>query len=100
MARYTGNETYTQWAEKMWNWMEGSTLINQTDPTAWRVYDGAEITNGECPVPNVSQYSYNYGILLGGLAYIYNHVSFAFAPKDKLGTNKSRRRKTRSGWRH
>jgi mannan endo-1,6-alpha-mannosidase len=57
----------------MWNWIESSTLINQEDPSAWKVYDGAIIDNN-CQDPTVSQYSYNYGILIGGLAYIFNTV--------------------------
>lgn len=72
LARYTGNSTYTTWAEKMWNWLESSSLIDQTNPAAWKVYDGADVP--DCVDPNKSQYSYNYGILIGGLAYIYNHV--------------------------
>lgn len=74
LARYTGNDTYVHWAEKMWNWLEQSSLIDQSDPTAWKVYDGADISNN-CQDPNIHQYSYNYGLLIGGFAYLYNHVS-------------------------
>jgi mannan endo-1,6-alpha-mannosidase len=81
LARYTGNETYTQWAEKMWNWLDQSTLINKQDPTTWKINDGAGIDNG-CTDPNPGQYSYNYGILIGGLAYIYSHVSLTSAHND------------------
>lgn len=58
----------------MWNWIDSTTLINKDDPTAYKVYDGAGTESG-CTDNNISPYSYNYGILIGGLAYIYNHVS-------------------------
>lgn len=62
----------------MWTWIEGSTLIDQSGPkvggVGWQVNDGAEDTNN-CVDPNPAQYSYNYGILIGGLAYIYSAVS-------------------------
>lgn len=74
LARYTGNQTYVDWTEKMWTWLSESTLIDPGQPQGTRVYDGAGI-EGNCMKPNQAQYSYNYGILIGGLAYIYNHVS-------------------------
>ena len=74
LARYTGNETYAQWADKMWTWIDNSALLNKNNPIAWKVNDGAGI-EADCGDPNPAQYSYNYGILLGGLAFIYNHVS-------------------------
>lgn len=49
MARYTGNNnTYVEWAQKMWDWMYQKTVIidSTTDPNAWRVYDGTQDGNG------------------------------------------------------
>lgn len=74
LARYTGNETYVHWAEKMWNWLEQSPLIDSSNGDAWKVYDGTQ-TAGGCTGAEKTQWTYNYGVLIGGLAYIYNHVS-------------------------
>ena len=75
LARYTNNDTYVDWAEKAWDWISSSTLYAPQADGSVRIYDGAEeYTN--CQDPNQDQYSYNYGILIAGLAYMYNHVSF------------------------
>ena len=75
LARYTGNDTYAHWAEKSWDWITSSVLYEDTG-SGHNVYDGAEDTNN-CQKPNKAQYSYNYGILIGGCAYMYNYVSLA-----------------------
>lgn len=74
LARYVGNnDTYVEWAEKFWDWISTSTLYDDSDPTAIVINDGAG-TETNCTQPNPAQYSYNYGLLIGGLAYIYNHT--------------------------
>lgn len=55
----------------MWNWISNSSLYDPGTPQGTKIYDGAG-TGGGCVNPNKAQYSYNYGILIGGLAYIYN----------------------------
>lgn len=60
----------------MWDWISTSQMYDDSDPTAIIINDGAG-TIGNCQDPNPDQYSYNYGILIGGLAYIYNHVSLS-----------------------
>ena len=72
LARYTGNQTYVDWAEKTWNWFTSSTLVS-VQGDVYKIYDGAGI-QGNCKKPNPSPYSYNYGMTLAGLAYMYNHV--------------------------
>ncbi len=74
LARYTGNATYLHWAEKAWNWIEQSPLIEVNTPRGTIVNDGTGIESG-CTKANPQQFSYNYGILIGGLAYMYNHTS-------------------------
>src|SRR5579862_3788270 len=41
LARYTGNETYAQWAVKMWDWVESSPLL---DNSTYAIYDGSDVT--------------------------------------------------------
>jgi mannan endo-1,6-alpha-mannosidase len=60
----------------MWNWISTSTLYDPDTSVGTKIYDGAGI-EGNCQKPNEAQYSYNYGILIGGLAYIYNHTEDA-----------------------
>lgn len=76
LARYTGNQTYVDWTEKTWNWISQSSLYDPNTSVGTKIYDGAGIDGG-CSNPNKAQYSYNYGILIGGLAYIYNHTEDA-----------------------
>ncbi|KAH9845588.1 glycoside hydrolase family 76 protein [Teratosphaeria destructans] len=76
LARYTGNDTYTAWAEKAWDWVYsggGSVLL---DNSTYQINDGtSDLAN--CTDADHTQWSYNYGVYLGGLAYLYNHTSNA-----------------------
>jgi mannan endo-1,6-alpha-mannosidase len=76
LGRYTGNETYIKWAEKTWDWIETTSLLDPNTPQGTRVYDGTGIESN-CKKANEQQFSYNYGILIGGLAYMYNHTEDA-----------------------
>ncbi|KAI5462083.1 glycoside hydrolase [Mariannaea sp. PMI_226] len=70
LARYTGNDTYANWAEKTWDWMWGIGFI---DNQKWAVYDGGHVEKN-CTDINKAQFSYNSGVLLQGLAHMYNHT--------------------------
>ncbi|KAG9541235.1 mannan endo-1,6-alpha-mannosidase DCW1 precursor, partial [Aureobasidium melanogenum] len=67
LAMYTGNTTYSDWAVKVWDWMEGSGLM--TDD--YYVYDGADTTTN-CTDPSKIQWTYNAGIYLLGAATMWN----------------------------
>ncbi|KAK5110592.1 hypothetical protein LTR85_000992 [Meristemomyces frigidus] len=70
LARYTGNTTYVDWATKSWDWFEDSVLY---DNATFQVNDGtSDLAN--CTSADHTQWSYNYGLYLGGLAYLYNHT--------------------------
>ncbi|KAI0378608.1 glycoside hydrolase family 76 protein [Hypomontagnella monticulosa] len=66
LARYTGNQTYADWAEKVWDWMEDVQLIDAD----FNVYDGTSVDN--CGEVNKAQWTYNAGIFLQGTAMMYN----------------------------
>lgn len=68
LARYTGNQTYIDWAEKEWEWFSNSALYN---PQNSQINDGTSINNN-CSDADHTQWSYNYGFYIGGLAYLYN----------------------------
>jgi len=70
LARFTGNKTYADWADKTWDWLWN---VNYIDHDSWQVYDGAHVENN-CTDINKATFSYNAGVLLQGVAFMYNYV--------------------------
>ena len=70
LARYTGNETYSEWAEKVYDWETSVKLIKDD----FSIVDGASIDPAECSKPDQNQWTYNAGIYLHGAAVMYNHT--------------------------
>ena len=70
LALYTGNATYAQKAEEAYDWMVDSGLL--TDD--YRIHDGLDIKKG-CGSTDELPWTYNYGILIGGAAYMYNYTN-------------------------
>jgi mannan endo-1,6-alpha-mannosidase len=69
LARYTGNDTYTMWAEKVWDWSTGVGLVSPNG----NVYDGAGDANGlNCTEVNHDEWTYNVGSYMHGAAHMYN----------------------------
>ncbi|KAK6204444.1 defective cell wall [Scheffersomyces amazonensis] len=71
LARFTGNDTYVDWAEKVWDWMYGVGFLTEGD--WWFVYDGAQIESN-CTNITKYQWTYNQGLMLAGCAYLYNYT--------------------------
>jgi mannan endo-1,6-alpha-mannosidase len=81
LARYTGNTTYSDWAEKIYDWMEGAgkllfcLLLTVGGLTStYQVLDGSWITDN-CTQQDNIEWSYNNGQLLSGSAYLYSIVT-------------------------
>lgn len=70
LARYTGNSTYAQWADTMYDWTGAVGLMDKE----YKFYDGTDTTIN-CTNVNHIQWSYNAGIYLLGAATMYNYVS-------------------------
>ncbi|KAL2202626.1 mannan endo-1,6-alpha-mannosidase [Sarocladium strictum] len=71
LARYTGNKTYADWADKIFQWQLDTGLI--TDD--WNVYDGRHaLEGGGCGKPDTKQWTYNAGIYLSGASSMWNHT--------------------------
>ncbi|KAI2624076.1 glycoside hydrolase family 76 protein [Xylaria nigripes] len=70
LARYTGNHTYADWAEKTWDWVVGVGLIDDQ----FNIFDGAHVETN-CTDVNRAQFSYNNAVFLLGAAYMYNFTS-------------------------
>lgn len=69
LARYTGNATYAEWANKAWNWVESMGLLDSN----YQIYDGTSV-NGNCSSIDHVRWSYNTGVFLYGAAVMYNYV--------------------------
>lgn len=68
LHRYTGNTTYSDWADKIWEWINKVEFVENNGAT---IYDGASMTNN-CSDHTKIQWSYNYGLFISGAAYMYN----------------------------
>lgn len=73
LARYTHNETYADWANKAWDWLEQSPILTKD----YKVYDNVRVENN-CADADLHQWSYNVGTLLMGAANMYNHVRTSY----------------------
>ncbi|KAI0898097.1 glycoside hydrolase family 76 protein [Annulohypoxylon nitens] len=79
LARYTGNQTYADWAEKVWDWMTEVKFIDDD----FNIYDGAGVEQN-CADINKAQWTYNAGIFLQGTAMMYNHTDGNSTWKTRL----------------
>ncbi|KAL4889999.1 glycoside hydrolase [Aspergillus ambiguus] len=71
LGRYTNNQTYTDWAEKIWDWSATTPLLRKSD---WTIAD-TTTTLSDCKAHGDLQWTYNYGMYLSGAAYMYNHTN-------------------------
>ncbi|KAK0723891.1 glycosyl hydrolase family 76-domain-containing protein [Apiosordaria backusii] len=70
LALYTGNQSYADWAEKTWDWMVATNLLNSE---YYYVYDGTHTNN--CSEITPYQWTYNAGAFLLGAAALYNYTT-------------------------
>ncbi|KAL2136396.1 hypothetical protein VTI74DRAFT_3830 [Chaetomium olivicolor] len=68
LARYTGNQSYAEWADRTWDWMVTTKLL---DTETYHIYDGMHIEN--CSRISPYQWTYNTGAFLLGAAAMYNY---------------------------
>jgi mannan endo-1,6-alpha-mannosidase len=69
LAVYTRNQTYADWATKVWDWESSIGLIG----TNYDVYDGSSDVEN-CTTVDKLQFTYNQGLYLFGSAMMYNYV--------------------------
>ena len=69
LARYTGNQTYADWAEKSYDWITTTPLLTND----YIIYDGAQIADN-CTIADPLQWTYNIGTYLMGASNMYNYV--------------------------
>ena len=70
LAMYTNNDTYAQWAEQMFDWVQDIGLMSPQ----YQFFDGTDDTLN-CSQFNHIQWTYNAGVYLLGAANMYNYVS-------------------------
>ncbi|ESZ93427.1 glycoside hydrolase family 76 protein [Sclerotinia borealis F-4128] len=70
LAAYTGNSSYADWAEKVYDWQTSIGLIGD----GYEVYDGSSDTTNCSTIDHV-QWTYNAGIYLFGSAMMYNYTN-------------------------
>jgi mannan endo-1,6-alpha-mannosidase len=90
LAKYTGNETYAEWAVRAYEWELSVGLISQD----FHFYDGTS-ERKNCTDVNHIQWTYNAGIHLSGAAAMWNisesagdsvsHI-FTFSPVNTMLT--------------
>jgi mannan endo-1,6-alpha-mannosidase len=69
LAKFTGNETYSEWAEKSFTWAKDTGLISDD----YQVYDGARPTN-DCGKINKIQWTNDHATYTEGSAIMHNIV--------------------------
>ncbi|CAD6455520.1 44f714e9-782a-402c-a15c-6b04c0c61bc9 [Sclerotinia trifoliorum] len=70
LARYTGNSSYAEWAERIFTWEQSVGLIG----AGYEVYDGSSDTDNCSSIDHI-QWTYNAGIYLLGSAMMYNYTN-------------------------
>lgn len=72
LARYTGNDSYVEWAERVWDWEVDLGLITGN----FSVLDGAGVKDGE-PCEDhidITEWTYNAGIFIHGSAVLWDYT--------------------------
>jgi mannan endo-1,6-alpha-mannosidase len=70
LSHSTGNQTYADWAEKVYSWIENIGLLDSNGS----VYDGTDVTIN-CSLINRIEWTADAGFLLHGSAVMYNATS-------------------------
>ena len=70
LARYTGNQTYVDWAEKSWDWMSAVSLFD----VRYNVFDGTD-DKINCSQVDHTTWTYNAGMLLSGASVLSNYTN-------------------------
>ena len=102
LAFYTNNQTYSDWANRIWDWSTQVSLINQQ---SWSIADSVD-NKDQCKQPSNAQWTYNYGLYIGGAAYMFNHVRLYINKRFFLACANQKKKKdewqrtveTTSGW--
>ncbi|KAK4569603.1 hypothetical protein LTR86_003366 [Recurvomyces mirabilis] len=70
LGYYTQNQTYFDWADRMWDWVTEVQLVSPT----YQVFDGTDDTIN-CTQLNHIQWTYNAGVYLLGASVMWNQTT-------------------------
>ncbi|KAJ5502579.1 Six-hairpin glycosidase [Penicillium fimorum] len=71
LALYTGNKTYAEWAERIWDWSATTPLLKQKN---WNIADTTTCET-QCTDHGDFQWTYNYATYISGAAYMHNYTN-------------------------
>ena len=71
LAYITGNQTYFDWADMVWTWMEQTPMFERASDGTLYIWDNTNADNNCTDATNYI-WSYNYGTLISGAVYMYN----------------------------
>lgn len=81
LARYTGNESYADWASTIFEWEQSVGYIDDS----WNVYDGSSCAGTvNCSDIDKAQWTYNAAIFMHGAAVMYNHTNGSSVWEDRV----------------
>lgn len=66
LARFTGNQTYADWAEKIYDWEKKVGLIGEN----FEVFDGTDDKTGCKEISDKTEWTYNNAMMLHGSAFL------------------------------
>ena len=92
LARYTGNQTYADWATKSYDWTSSVGFISDNH----KVFDGAWV-EGNCSVIKRHQGTYAAAAFLYGSAVMTDFVLSSFSALGKLALTATRQTQTQNG---
>lgn len=71
LGAYTGNQTYFDWANKVWTWMEDTVGLVGSN---YQVFDGTSISDN-CTSLDHTRWTYTQGMMLLGAAVMWNQTN-------------------------
>jgi mannan endo-1,6-alpha-mannosidase len=81
LAKFTGNQTYVDWAQKSLDWSQAVGLVS----SEYSIFDGAD-DRLNCTEINHVQWSHNAGTYLRASSYLANSVSSQFRTRTYICT--------------
>lgn len=70
LGAYTGNQTYFDWANKAWDWLDSVGLVGEE----YDIFDGTTIGDN-CTSLDHTLWTYTAGMMLHGAAVMWNHTN-------------------------
>ncbi|MCJ1308371.1 hydrolase 76 protein [Agyrium rufum] len=83
LARYTGNSTYADWANTAMDWLLYESPLISPNNNSWNVWDGTDLLK-KCVDADHNIWTYNYGTLLSGSAFMYNYTNGNSTWSDRI----------------